>query len=1859
MRNKGNWMRVSLALSLMLGVAVAEDKSPDLIANFGKNDTGGKGNYETAKKDTSSDAKYGTDWTGSDSNLTLKTTSLEFTFPKTPKDPPTATNLVLKDKFSFVNQTDGTANLTLKIDTSKTGGLKKFIFGETSGVLASMITIGKKINLTLGVFTDGVEFKGRTKVEADSSIATTSQVSITGGLILGENASLKLNGTNSTLTNTGSLQLSKGASLVGVSEINATPPSPQAPLDYNPSANLIIKGDAKIQVKSGSGLTIKDQKLQIDTGATLSISSIKASGVGKTAQTLSFDTANGGTSLIQGGTLNVGATFETLDAKALSLVDHKMDFATLTSLKVSNLTMQNSSIVSTSDLGVTIDASAGKPPATPTFTAKGMNKIEATKITFGAGNYKFGGGGDLDFVAKGGITFANASGVTLGIADSESFRHLGLGATSITNQGTLSISSLNLRLFADTAITWTNISTLTMSGTNVEALNADKNARQDLKIVGANASSSTIKAKTSGTISAKNLELSQLQVEVGLPTPAGTSGGSPSTLVLDTQGVGTLKLGLQNGSSDGTNPNKVSFEGKSTPTSTLRLEAESVQFGDLSFTKLNLITDAKSRAGGLSFLAENASSKLVFDTGTSIKAGDEKSYQTLTFGTLGDFQSSLEIKNGLTITASALRFQNQNIELQNGEFKLYALGAKGEGCTQECGVIGAGSGTFAFEHTKISKSNGVGVSAGATTEVKLYTQGGALLQLNGKESASGLTLDGINLTSYKNATTRTDTLNPLDLSSKSADLSILGLTALEGVTIKASGIYTQGEGGTKQRGFGIGIGVGDKNQTGQLVLTDTLDGTDTYLINGNLTLDNTKGSAEGGVVENGSSNGKTTFDIQVGTSSLKKLSDQTLGLNIAGHLTAKGEGATKSVRIKAKELTFGKESKVSVYDTTLTLETKTNSTGGSSTPLDLQGEVYLEGQTDKEAILAKGTNGGNAQGLKLHNITAKGKASISDNLTFSDSTIKVIGNGAKANNGYTLKLWDKTASATKMTDISKIELENGVLQLKSNGSGNNETDSEVLLNAGGTIISSGDSKIEVKSLKAQVSDGAKTGLYALQVKNGTLTLQESDRTETQPSPPPPPPPPSQQVGNVDSIGSLTLGDEKEQKGGHLILLKSNGSSSPTYNSFTLKGDLKSYGESSLQAQDLTLVGKLEEGTHSISSTGGELKLFKKDNTTPQSIEINADTHLGNGAIGAYSGSLENPSLIDMKFGKDVRITSYGDSSLNARVLTLRSNAISVQKGTLSLNGARDGIEAGNVFVDSGVLRINAHTRPSGNQEQASLYIAEGSSITLSARIGYVNAENPLGGGVFGKVEAKSVEFKGDSKSDAKLVNVKVNASSYLSDQDDRLFALRAGAHTIIQTEEGIKKKSYMPGGSAENLTLQDVAVSSGEFSTLKIKPILEEATFGGQKIVKNLNLSFSVSQTKALELLESVENPQAKAQLQSLITSGNNQAIIDSILTTNNALKIGLAESIASGNVTLASQALFMINQSFANLGESIYAGTQTLQALKMIRHNNYEARMARKGNPFGSKNEVASLIQEASKYHYANNDDSLLIGLLDEPQPNNPFQGELWATYDGAINANQTQNATLNGMSAGYDLILGDNQEYLLGFALSYGYGTYTTSTLTNYSHNIGLGVYTRMFFGENEIDLTLSQNIGLAHSTNKLDTIYYQINNILNQDLSYNFYSTDLSALYGYSFKVGNEESPYYLKPLGGINFSFLYNGEAQGNGVEKLGMQSMSNYRLDIVLGMEMRKYLNEHTYFYLLPFLEKSLFNDGSDANIGFANALIVPYVLPRNNAVNLGIYAGGEGNITQGFALTGGIGAKMSVDQKEVFTNWNVGLRYRF
>ena len=1157
--------------------------------------------------------------------------------------------------------------------------------------------------------------------------------------------------------------------------------------------------------------------------------------------------------------------------------------------------------------------------------------------------------------------------------------------------------------------------------------------------------------------------------------------------------------------------------------------------------------------------------------------------------------------SGISLTSGIQDKNNQ------GNFQSLSFTSESQGTISVTSETTLKASEFAFTNQEITLSNG---ASGST--LALYAMGQSSLSSNlgsgvgvfsfdnttiSNGSSAKLSLysqDHAKITAYhltlSGITLETYTINNVRQNTKNAiDLSstMNDLTIKGNVTIDTKKFLY---GNTQGVGADITI-IGD-GSSGGLTLKAEENGS-SFTFGGTVTLDN-------------SSSGGTTslLSVQLGTT-IRNTNNSNVDLIFNGGLTAIGNAGSKTT-LSAKSFTFGAGSVVSSINGELEFGATTNG-------IDItKGTTILQGLSGAEGKISKQNGNGD---LKLGDVFATGKTSIT-NATFVDSNLTIRSLNSSAN---TLTI---TSTTTPITGIQTIDIEDATLEVK------NGTSQELQINVGGSITSRGSSTITASSIKGK--DGSNT--YDINVQNGTLTLKETSS-----------------AGN--GIGSVTLGLEGRQ-GGNLTVSKNGG----TYNDFKAP-TITSYKDSTITANKFDFNDKAVN----ITSTGGELQLIAKDSSNAETLTIKS------GEINLNSGGLSYHK--DSAFGKltlhntstTTTINSVGDSYIKASEIELKGNTITSTGGFLKLievtsNGDTHISGFGNITVGDhgGLSAIKMNQTNTAQRDYLSIKVQNGSSLTLQANAPFTSSSYLLGGGKFGVLQAKTLEFEGNGGTSNPLINIEILHDPIVGEE---LFTLREGKQIVVQTTEGIFKNSTNRQSSKTEITLEDISIAPTGYESLKLTAEILQGevkdSSGGTTSLKNtaIQVTLQALQGTAWEKSESITDPTAKDQMQSLIKSGRNEEILDNILLSSNALKAGFSELIAQGDVVTVSNALNYISDAYTSLADGILLNDRIQSQLSQMQSLAITNRLTRGKNPHAGSEELARFIRSYHGTAYASSDDEL-------PSEQSPqHKGELWASYDGSMGTGNSATSLVNGVMIGYDYDI--SQDVLLGGLVQYGYGSFDGNFLHTTSHNVAFALYSRMYFGENELDISISQNFGF--NTTNIQVGSTSMPQQINGAMSYDLYRTGVSATYGYRFAVGGseEDSPYYLKPLLTLEGSYLYQEEGVSNSLVPLYVSVMHSFKAVAGVGLEMRKYFSAGNYFYLTPMVLRDLFCGGSNAEVGFVDTQKMTYTPNYTSKTSLSLQAGGEGRVGENLSINGGVGFKMGIENSELLTNWSVGLKYRF
>lgn len=225
----------------------------------------------------------------------------------------------------------------------------------------------------------------------------------------------------------------------------------------------------------------------------------------------------------------------------------------------------------------------------------------------------------------------------------------------------------------------------------------------------------------------------------------------------------------------------------------------------------------------------------------------------------------------------------------------------------------------------------------------------------------------------------------------------------------------------------------------------------------------------------------------------------------------------------------------------------------------------------------------------------------------------------------------------------------------------------------------------------------------------------------------------------------------------------------------------------------------------------------------------------------------------------------------------------------------------------------------------------------------------------------------------------------------------------------------------------------------------------------------------------------------------------------------------------------------------------------------------------------------------------------------------------------------------------------------MSYAYATIKQSFIEQKAHNIQAGLYSRLVFDKNEVDLKLSAQAGV---TNQTRTVASYAN-----DADFTRAFMAFSANYGYVFKM---PKGVYLKPLVGLNLYFSHTPKysEKGDLAQTINANNSTNLTLD--LGLDLRAYWSENSFFFVTPKFEQYIVAKNGDfvgAFVGSSNN----FKIAGQNKLKTyfqGII-GADFGVNESATITLSFGAKQIIanlnnsDKNETFLSGNVGFKYRF
>lgn len=344
-------------------------------------------------------------------------------------------------------------------------------------------------------------------------------------------------------------------------------------------------------------------------------------------------------------------------------------------------------------------------------------------------------------------------------------------------------------------------------------------------------------------------------------------------------------------------------------------------------------------------------------------------------------------------------------------------------------------------------------------------------------------------------------------------------------------------------------------------------------------------------------------------------------------------------------------------------------------------------------------------------------------------------------------------------------------------------------------------------------------------------------------------------------------------------------------------------------------------------------------------------------------------------------------------------------------------------------------------------------------------------------------------------------------------------------------------------------------------------------------------------------------------------------------------------------------------------------------------------------RDELASMIiEQIQNQKFASSGDILFTSLQDMIQnysKRKDYPNNIWINLMGNANFNDTGNALVYGFNSGYDYFINNTA---LGAYVGYGRGSFNgkdSNFLSNDSDNLTIGLYTRSFIEDNELDFNISYGFGIVnermqnaiirHTKNIIkDMTINNIDNLLtafNQKYIYTVSNMQANFTYGRAFIMNKG---YVLKPQVGIAYEVAKGSSVNGARLDIdnfLGVSTNDNFKNSIALnvGLEVRKYYKNGSYIFVLGNLKQDIFilKNSTKGRHNFVNIIgLNPINSPTPNALySLGYIAnfynsiasintGGEVALNK-FFINGGISLSSSLFVKNFGLGLQIGARVIF
>ncbi|CAD7289075.1 hypothetical protein LMG7974_01330 [Campylobacter majalis] len=353
------------------------------------------------------------------------------------------------------------------------------------------------------------------------------------------------------------------------------------------------------------------------------------------------------------------------------------------------------------------------------------------------------------------------------------------------------------------------------------------------------------------------------------------------------------------------------------------------------------------------------------------------------------------------------------------------------------------------------------------------------------------------------------------------------------------------------------------------------------------------------------------------------------------------------------------------------------------------------------------------------------------------------------------------------------------------------------------------------------------------------------------------------------------------------------------------------------------------------------------------------------------------------------------------------------------------------------------------------------------------------------------------------------------------------------------------------------------------------------------------------------------------------------------------------GKSDIPDQDIVEVADSLQEISNTSHKNTST-KISKLNSQLSTKTRLAKLSNPYNNNLAIAYAINNLKDEAFADSGDTL-NSVFKEYTNRFNYDNNLWANVLGAkANLSSGQNAKMHGFSIGYDKAFDDT---IVGTFATISKSKQTSNRLENRANNYEFGVYARQFLNSHEIDVKTSFGV----SKNKLNRNVILTNSALrtNGRFTSKFVSFDLD--YGYLFELGQSA---FAKPNLGLSYLWLRNSQLKESGDLPVVVRSNNYKELSLNLGVEIRKYVADGSYFYLNPGFSQEIYKSQDDTVINFigSNNKII-FDKDNDKKGYFTLQTGAEFSITTSLSTNINFGFKAR-DEEKYYTG-TIGVRYKF